>query len=131
MKIWLAERTNNSSRIPTGSCACYCYHNRSNGKLHSHLQFIQLRRYRGIAMFRIFVRLGLLAAIGLACQSLLGQASQLTSDIPVKFAPPLEGYDYVKRVEMVPMRDGVKLYTVIVIPKGAKWSARQILYQWE
>lgn len=27
--------------------------------------------------------------------------------------------DYIKRVEMVPMRDGVKLYTVIVIPKGA------------
>src|SRR5262249_47178314 len=25
-----------------------------------------------------------------------------------------------KRVEMIPMRDGVKLYTVIVIPKGAK-----------
>jgi putative CocE/NonD family hydrolase len=27
--------------------------------------------------------------------------------------------DYVKRVEMIPMRDGVKLYTVIVTPKGA------------
>ena len=33
---------------------------------------------------------------------------------------PRDGYDYVKRVEMIPMRDGVKLYTVIVIPKGAK-----------
>ena len=28
--------------------------------------------------------------------------------------------DYVKRVVMIPMRDGVKLYTVIVVPKGAK-----------
>jgi len=28
--------------------------------------------------------------------------------------------DYDKRVVMVPMRDGVKLYTVIVVPKGAK-----------
>ena len=28
--------------------------------------------------------------------------------------------DYVKRVEMVPMRDGVKLYTVIVFKKGTK-----------
>ena len=28
--------------------------------------------------------------------------------------------DFVKRVEMVPMRDGVKLYTVIVMKKGAK-----------
>lgn len=28
--------------------------------------------------------------------------------------------DYEKRVVMMPMRDGVKLYTVIVVPKGAK-----------
>src|SRR3984957_13821851 len=26
--------------------------------------------------------------------------------------------DYIKRVEMIPMRDGVKLYTVIVMKKG-------------
>jgi uncharacterized protein len=47
------------------------------------------------------------------------QAQDKTSDIPAKFTPPKTDYDYVKRVEMVPMRDGVKLYTVIVIPKGA------------
>ena len=39
-------------------------------------------------------------------------------DIPAKFTPPNTGYDYVKRVEMIPMRDGVKLYTVIVTPNG-------------
>jgi hypothetical protein len=39
--------------------------------------------------------------------------------MPEKFDPPRTGYDYTKRVEMIPMRDGVKLYTVIVIPKGA------------
>ena len=43
----------------------------------------------------------------------------MTPDIPEKFTAPKTGYDYVKRVEMVPMRDGVKLYTVIVTPKGA------------
>src|ERR1700722_10793141 len=42
-----------------------------------------------------------------------------TPDIPPTFTAPKIDYDYVKRVEMVPMRDGVKLYTVIVIPKGA------------
>jgi hypothetical protein len=41
-------------------------------------------------------------------------------DIPAKFVKPDANNDYVKRVEMIPMRDGVKLYTVIVIPKGAK-----------
>jgi putative CocE/NonD family hydrolase len=29
------------------------------------------------------------------------------------------GADFIKRVEMIPMRDGVKLYTVIVMKKGA------------
>ncbi len=44
---------------------------------------------------------------------------QQSSDIPKTFKAPLAGYDYVKREVMVPMRDGVKLYTVIVIPKNA------------
>ena len=41
-------------------------------------------------------------------------------DIPAEFSPPSADFDYVKRVAMIPMRDGVKLYTVIVIPQGAK-----------
>ena len=41
------------------------------------------------------------------------------NDVPAKFDKPTAGYDYVKRVEMIPMRDGVKLYTVIWIPKDA------------
>jgi len=43
------------------------------------------------------------------------------SDIPAKFTPPtnVAERDYVKREVMIPMRDGVKLYTVIVAPKGA------------
>ena len=48
-----------------------------------------------------------------------GQTPPITPDIPAKFTAPRDGYDYVKRVEMIPMRDGVKLYTAIVIPKGA------------
>ncbi len=41
-------------------------------------------------------------------------------DIPKRFQEPVSDYDYVKRDVMIPMRDGVKLHTVIVIPKGAK-----------
>jgi hypothetical protein len=49
------------------------------------------------------------------------QASQSGgSDIPASFTVPTTGYDYVKREVMIPMRDGVKLHTVIVVPKGAK-----------
>jgi uncharacterized protein len=49
------------------------------------------------------------------------QTSPLTPDIPgAKFEAPTTSYDYVKRDVMIPMRDGVKLHTVILIPKGAK-----------
>ncbi len=41
-------------------------------------------------------------------------------DIPKTFTAPLSGYDYVRREAMIPMRDGVKLHTVIIVPKGAR-----------
>ena len=40
-------------------------------------------------------------------------------DIPAKFVLPTADHDYIKRDVMIPMRDGVKLHTVIVIPKNA------------
>jgi putative CocE/NonD family hydrolase len=42
------------------------------------------------------------------------------SDIPAKFTPAVADFDYVRREVMIPMRDGVKLHTVIIVPKGAK-----------
>ena len=36
------------------------------------------------------------------------------------FQSASDSFDYVKRDVMIPMRDGVKLHTVIVVPKGAK-----------
>ena len=41
-------------------------------------------------------------------------------DIPKVFSGATTEYDYVKRDVMIPMRDGIKLHTVIVVPKGAK-----------
>ena len=41
------------------------------------------------------------------------------ADIPKIFTAPTANQDYLKREVMIPMRDGVKLHTVIVIPKGA------------
>ena len=43
---------------------------------------------------------------------------QTGSDIPANWVQPQGNFDYVKRDVMIPMRDGVKLHTVIVIPKG-------------
>jgi putative CocE/NonD family hydrolase len=41
------------------------------------------------------------------------------SETPEKFAPATGSYDYISRDVMIAMRDGVKLHTIILIPKGA------------
>jgi uncharacterized protein len=46
--------------------------------------------------------------------------SKPVSEIPPSFTEQTGSFDYVRRTEMIPMRDGVKLYTVILIPRGAK-----------
>ena len=67
-----------------------------------------------------------LSAVALTGASVAGaaagaapKAAQVQADIPDKFTIPNEDADYDKRVEMIPMRDGTRLYTVIVVPKGA------------
>ncbi|HKR77409.1 MAG TPA: CocE/NonD family hydrolase [Rhodanobacter sp.] len=41
------------------------------------------------------------------------------SETPASFKPATGSFDYVERDVMIPMRDGVKLNTVILVPKGA------------
>ena len=53
-------------------------------------------------------------------------APDLPSDIPDKFLPTLDAFDFIRREEMIEMRDGVKLHTVILVPKGAR-SAPMLL----
>jgi putative CocE/NonD family hydrolase len=48
-----------------------------------------------------------------------GTSTNLPSDTPKTFEPRTNSFDYVKREEMIPMRDGVKLKTFIVVPKGS------------
>ncbi|MGB8851715.1 MAG: CocE/NonD family hydrolase, partial [Candidatus Acidiferrales bacterium] len=70
----------------------------------------------------IFFSRSVIAALALTLMSLplVAQENPGESDIPPSFTMPKTDFNYTKRVEMVPMRDGVKLYTVIVIPKSAK-----------
>jgi hypothetical protein len=44
----------------------------------------------------------------------------LPSETPAKFEPVTDSFDHVRREVMIPMRDGVKLHTVILVPKGAQ-----------
>ena len=48
------------------------------------------------------------------------RVTSLPSETPASFTARTEQFDYVKREQMIPMRDGVKLKTFILIPKGAK-----------
>jgi putative CocE/NonD family hydrolase len=65
------------------------------------------------------VKFVLLASIALAATAAAqDKTAPVGGDIPAKFVPPTAAQDYVKREVMMPMRDGTKLYTVIVYPKG-------------
>jgi len=39
-------------------------------------------------------------------------------DIPQRFNAQRGDFQYIRREAMIPMRDGVKLYTILIIPKG-------------
>jgi putative CocE/NonD family hydrolase len=43
----------------------------------------------------------------------------LPSETPARFEPVIDSFDYVRRDVMIPMRDGVKLHTVVLVPRGA------------
>ncbi len=62
---------------------------------------------------------GAFACLMFAAAPAFAQTQPMTPDIPEKFDIPTAKNDWVKRTVMIPMRDGVKLYTVIVMPKGA------------
>src|SRR5690349_14422487 len=40
-------------------------------------------------------------------------------DIPQRFNAPRSEFQYVRREVMIPMRDGAKLYAVLILPRGA------------
>jgi len=61
----------------------------------------------------------LLPLLSLAAAPQATPVTPMTPDVVAKYDPVLPEADYVKRVAMVPMRDGTKLYTVIVMKKGA------------
>jgi putative CocE/NonD family hydrolase len=66
---------------------------------------------------------GALGFFSLCAVSLLAQTPRypaFPSETPADFKPVSSSFEYVKRDVMIPMRDGVKLHTVILLPRGAK-----------
>ena len=67
-----------------------------------------------------------IAAFFLATTAMAQSASQqpaqatLANETPAQLKVASDTWDYTRRDVMIPMRDGVKLHTVILAPKGAK-----------
>jgi len=72
-----------------------------------------------IAIFAAVIISGL---IGVQTSGGQSQSSPtgLPSEMPARIEPVTSSFDYVRRVAMIAMRDGVRLHTVILVPKGAK-----------
>ena len=77
--------------------------------------------------FPLFTHFVLAAAVWGPMAASFAQSPEVTpdmvqtgSDIPRKWEEPHPGYNYEKREVMIPMRDGVKLHTVILVPTGAR-----------
>jgi uncharacterized protein len=64
----------------------------------------------------------LLTALFTALALAPGVAAQnptLPNETPATLTPVTSSFDFVRRDVMIPMRDGIKLHTVILVPKGA------------
>src|ERR1700744_5073091 len=69
----------------------------------------------------LFRRSLLVAAVLCILPFLFSQTpATLPSESPTAMVPTNYGFDYERREVMIAMRDGVKLHTVILVPKGAK-----------
>ncbi|HEY6765909.1 MAG TPA: CocE/NonD family hydrolase [Candidatus Sulfotelmatobacter sp.] len=80
-------------------------------------------RFRSLALLApLFVTLLFLTVspVQFAYAQNSSPAPGLPSETPAALTPVTDSFDYVKRDVMIPMRDGIKLHTIIVIPKGAK-----------
>ena len=66
--------------------------------------------------FLTITAVALLTTLGVGQQ----QLPALPGETPKRLTRPTDEYDYARRDVMIPMRDGVKLHTVILVPKGAR-----------
>ena len=69
------------------------------------------------------IRNRLIAALLLASAAPALTAPPVYDERPAKLAEPTAYRDYDRRSIDIPMRDGVKLHTVIMVPKAAKGAA--------
>jgi uncharacterized protein len=64
-----------------------------------------------------------LALLAISLPAVAQKAPAYPSETPDHFQPSTAGFEYQRRDVMIPMRDGVKLHTVILVPNGAKGAS--------
>ncbi len=60
-----------------------------------------------------------LLMLAIVAAALVAGNALAQTEIPKSFSPVTAEFDHERREVMIPMRDGVKLRAVVVIPKGA------------
>jgi putative CocE/NonD family hydrolase len=79
-----------------------------------------VNRVLRISLPALFVLLSLSTSIAQSAPPAQPKYPALPSEIPDTFVPATGTFDYVKKDVMIPMRDGVRLHAVVIVPKGAK-----------
>ena len=77
-----------------------------------------LRSFRSLLLFGPALALAATASAQPASPP-PGQYPALPSETPAQFNPVTGSFDHARRDVMIAMRDGVRLHTVILVPKGA------------
>ena len=72
-----------------------------------------------LVCFSVFGFVVSLPAITQAQQSPAPQYPNYPSEMPDHLQPATSSFDYARREAMIPMRDGIRLHTVILVPRGA------------
>jgi putative CocE/NonD family hydrolase len=80
---------------------------------------MNLSRIASFSLFISMLRVPLLPA-SLAQTAPPASYPNYPSETPSTFSTVQDGWDYARREVMIPMRDGVRLHTVVLVPKGAK-----------
>src|SRR5688572_10670593 len=73
---------------------------------------------RYVAMTPSYTRIFMAAGLVFTATATLSQVTPMTPDAIEKYEQTLPSADFIRRDAMVPIRDGVKLYTVVVMKKG-------------
>jgi len=82
-------------------------------------------RYANLLRFPIVIVAAVVALLIVPSAAVATDAQEtvsylgLPSETPAAFEPVFDDFDFIRREVMIAMRDGVKLHTVILVPKGA------------